>query len=65
MVLLGDGETSLVAYSADIDQWTDIRRRVLLEGLSKRQVLCETGMHWRRLEKALVWKSTHANSLAQ
>src|SRR5262245_60634588 len=34
-------------------QWADIRRRVLVEGVSKRQVLRETGMHWRTLEKVL------------
>jgi transposase len=33
--------------------WADIRRRVLVEGVSKRQVLRETGMHWRTLEKIL------------
>src|SRR5215510_12205025 len=31
----------------------DIRRRVLVEGVSKRQILRETGMHWRTLEKVL------------
>src|SRR5262249_36990397 len=31
----------------------DIRRRVLVEGVSKRQILRETGMHWRTLEKIL------------
>src|SRR5262245_21435442 len=34
-------------------QWADIRRRVLVEGVSKRQVLRETGIHWRTLEKVL------------
>src|SRR3954454_4931570 len=33
--------------------WADIRRRVLVENVSKRQVLRETGMHWRTLEKIL------------
>ena len=37
----------------DMQQWTDIRKRVLLEGVSKRQVLRETGMHWTTLEKIL------------
>jgi len=36
-----------------MQQWTDIRRRVLTEGVSKRQVLRETGMHWTTLEKIL------------
>jgi len=37
----------------DMEQWETIRRRVLKEHVSKRQVLCETGMHWRTLEKVL------------
>ena len=37
----------------DMDQWLDIRRKVLVEGVSKRQVLRETGMHWTTLEKML------------
>jgi transposase len=36
-----------------MEQWKEIRRRVLVEGVSKRQVLRETGMHWRTLEKIL------------
>src|SRR5262245_1386912 len=34
-------------------QWADIRRRVLVQGVSKRQILRETGMHWRTLEEVL------------
>ncbi len=34
-------------------QWMDIRHRVLKQGVSKRQILRETGMHWRTLEKIL------------
>ena len=34
-------------------QWTEIRRRVLVDGVSKRQILRETGMHWTTLEKIL------------
>ena len=37
----------------NMDQWIDIRRRVLVEGVSKRQILRETAMHWRTLEKIL------------
>ena len=37
----------------DMDQWLDIRRKVVVEGVSKRQVLRETGMHWTTLEKIL------------
>ena len=38
---------------ADMEEWTRIRRRVLVEGVSRRQVLRETGMHWRTLRKLL------------
>ena len=41
----------------DMQQWTDIRRRVLAEGVSKRQILRETGMHWTTLEKILSYSS--------
>jgi transposase len=37
----------------NMQQWTDIRRRVLVDGVSKRQILRETGMHWTTLEKIL------------
>ena len=37
----------------DMQLWADIRRRVLVENVSKRQILRETGMHWRTLEKVL------------
>jgi transposase len=37
----------------DMEQWTEIRHRVLVEGVSKREVLRETGMHWTTLEKIL------------
>jgi transposase len=36
-----------------MEQWAEIRRRVLAEGVSKRQILRETGMHWETLEKIL------------
>ena len=36
-----------------MEQWTEIRRRVLVEGVSRRQILRETGMHWRTLKKML------------
>lgn len=36
-----------------MDAWIAIRRRVLVEGVSKRQILRETGMHWQTLEKIL------------
>jgi lambda repressor-like predicted transcriptional regulator len=36
-----------------MQRWADIRRRVLQEGVSKRQILRETGLHWSTLEKIL------------
>jgi hypothetical protein len=37
----------------NIEWWAAIRHRVLVEGVSKRQVLTETGIHWQTLEKIL------------
>jgi len=37
----------------DMEQWSEIRRRVLTGEVSKRQILRETGMHWTTLEKIL------------
>jgi transposase len=37
----------------NMEQWEQIRRRVLRGGVSKRQILRETGMHWQTLEKML------------
>jgi transposase len=34
-----------------MEQWIQIRQRVLREGVSKRQILRGTGMHWTTLEK--------------
>jgi len=36
-----------------MELWSTIRRRVLVEKVSKRQILRETGMHWKTLEKIL------------
>ena len=36
-----------------MEQWNEIRRRVLVEGVSRRQVQRETGMHWKTLKKVL------------
>ncbi len=41
----------------DMEQWESIRRRVLVSGVSKRQILRETGMHWTTLEKILAHSS--------
>ena len=40
-----------------MEQWLQIRQRVLIEGVSKRQILRETGMHWTTLEKILEYSS--------
>lgn len=37
----------------DMKQWAEIRRRVLVEGQSKRSVLREYGIHWDTLSKIL------------
>jgi len=36
-----------------MEWWSEIRRRVLVEGVSKREILRETGIHWQTLEKIL------------
>jgi transposase len=36
-----------------MEQWSEIRRRVLVDKESRRQILRETGMHWRTLRKIL------------
>ena len=36
-----------------MQQWAEIRRRVLVEGVSRIQILRETGMHWKTLKKVL------------
>jgi len=48
-----------------MQQWTDIRRRVLVEGVSKRQILRETGMHWTTLEKVLSQSSPPGYQMQQ
>jgi len=37
-----------------MDRWTEIRKKVLVEGVSKRQVMDEEGIHWETLKKILV-----------
>lgn len=36
-----------------MEEWSEIRRRVLVEKVSRRQVLRETGLHWKTLRKIL------------
>ena len=45
----------------DMEQWLEIRRPVLREGVSERQLLRETGMHWRTLKKILTHPSGPGN----
>ena len=35
----------------DMDQWKEIRLKVLRGEASKRGILRQTGMHWKTLEK--------------
>ena len=37
----------------DMQDWSDIRRKVLVEGVSKREILRLHGLHWKTLEKIL------------
>jgi len=36
-----------------MEQWTDVRRAVLVEGLSKREVCRRFGLHWQTLQRIL------------
>lgn len=36
-----------------MDQWTEIRKKIMVEGVSKRQVMEEEGIHWETLKKIL------------
>ncbi len=37
----------------DMQQWTDVRRAVLVEGISKRQACRRFGIHWQTLQRIL------------
>ena len=37
----------------DMELWTEVRRRVLTQELSKRAACREYGIHWQTLEKML------------
>jgi transposase len=39
----------------DMEQWTEIRRRVLVEGMSKRQACKQFAIHWKTLQKILTY----------
>ncbi len=47
----------------DMKQWNDIRQRVLVKGVSKREILRETGMHWTTLEKILSGEITDGDKV--
>ncbi len=36
-----------------MDKWTKIRKKILVEGVPKRQVMAEEGIHWETLKKIL------------
>jgi len=54
MVIFSDLGTEGERVYADMEWWTEIRRQVLVEGVSKRQIQRETGIHWQTLEKILI-----------
>ena len=37
----------------NMEDWTEIRRKVLVEGVSRREILRKTGMHRQTLKKIL------------
>jgi len=37
----------------DLEQWTRVRRKILVEGQSKRSVMSSEGLHWETLQKML------------
>jgi len=37
----------------NMEDWSEIRRRVLVEGVSRRQILGEPKLHWLILKKIL------------
>jgi len=38
---------------SDWEPWSKVRRWELVEGVSRRQILRETGLHWKSLKKIL------------
>ena len=39
----------------DMEQWARVRRKVLMEGRSKRSVMKEEKLHWDTLQKMLAY----------
>ncbi len=48
-----------------MEWWESIRRRVQVEGVSKRQIMRETGIHWETLKKILAFSSPPGYRLAK
>src|SRR4051794_36805913 len=44
----------------DLDQWAAIRRGVLEEGMTKRQMCRTTGLHWTTLQRILAHETPPA-----
>jgi transposase len=40
---------------ADMEQWAEVRRRVLVDGLSKRKACQQFGINWKTLQKMLTY----------
>ena len=36
----------------DMEQWARVRRKVLMDGRSKRSVMLEEGLHWETLQNS-------------
>ena len=49
----GSGEQDGRRVHTDMELWSEIRRRVLVEGVSKREICRDYKMGWRTLEKIL------------
>ena len=50
---------------AEMEWWRKIPQQVKVEGVSKRQVLRETKIHWRTLEKILTHSSAPGYELSE
>lgn len=48
-----------------MDQWTEIRKKILVEGVSKRQVMEEEGIHWETLKKILAHSEPPGYQMSQ
>ena len=40
-----------------MDHWLRIRQQVLVDGVSRREIIRQTGMHWQTLQKILTHSS--------